>query len=67
MAKDKNLLEHSTTKQADQNLIRSTGEEIPKEFSVKLCELANEIYEGDKYDEERAAYPGSMGNFFAKK
>lgn len=48
-------------------LIRSNGEQIPQEIADKLSALAFDIYEGDNYEEQKDAYNGSIGNFFAKK
>lgn len=67
MAKDKNLLVHSTKEIGDDQLIRSNGEIIPMELSKKLTTLTFDIYGGEHYDEERINYDGSFGNFCTEK
>lgn len=67
MAKDKNLLAGGSEFVMLENFIRSNGEKLPDELTAKIASLAFEIYEGDSYDDEKTAYHGSLGNFFAEK
>ncbi|XP_031639336.1 spermine oxidase-like [Contarinia nasturtii] len=65
MAKDKNLLAHSTEESRGNRYVRSNGEEIPMELCKKITALIMDIM-GDHYEEERKSY-GSSGNFYAAK
>lgn len=67
MAKDKNVLNGGSKLVMIDNFVRSNGDKIPDELTAKIMGLAIEIYEGDRYDEEKTAYRGSLGNFFAEK
>lgn len=68
LTKDKNVLNRrSELKFQQPNHIRSNGDEISSELSKKFIKLAHEIYDGDSYEEEKIAFRGSVGNFFAKK
>lgn len=65
LAKGKNLLETTVKELGIYNLIRSDGEQIPKELATKLIDLSFEIYNDES--EEKANYKGSLGNYFAEK
>lgn len=67
MAKDKNVLAGGSELVMIDNFVRSNGDKISDELTAKIMSLAVEIYEGDSYDEEKTAYRGSLGNFFAEK
>lgn len=67
LAKDKNLLERSVDVLGYYKIIQSDGQEIPSELSTKLVDVAMEIYDDEKHDEEKRTYHGSFGNFFAEK
>lgn len=67
MAKDKHLLEPSEKLDSLDNFIRSDGEKVPVEIAKKLWNLAMEIYESEKYEEEKHNSQCSLGNFFANK
>lgn len=67
LAKDKNLLERSIDVLGYYTFIQSDGQVIPSDLSKKLVDLAMEIYDDDKYAQEKRAYNGSFGNFFAEK
>lgn len=67
LAKDKNLLESNVPNYKTFNFIESDGTTIPSHISDKLTELAFEIIDGDRYEEDKKHYDGSLGNFFAEK
>lgn len=67
LAKDKNLLATSIDLQGYYNFVRSDGEQISKDLSTKILEMAMDIYRGDKYAEEKKIFRGSLGNFVAEK
>lgn len=69
LAKDKNLLETSIELKilGIYTIVQSDGQVISSELSKKLVELAMEIYEDEKFDQEKSTYHGSFGNFFAEK
>lgn len=65
MAKDKNLLEHSTEKELRLKFIRSNGGADPNELTKKILDFGMKIVMGE--EDEMAAYHGSIGNYFAEK
>lgn len=67
MAKDKNVLAGGSELVMIDNFVRSNGDKISDELTAKIMGLAIDIYEGDRYDLEKTAYRGSLGNFFAEK
>lgn len=67
MAKDKNVLDESIDLTLPVEFIRSNGEEVSKELATNLSNFLFDIYEGEKYDEEKTNYHGSLGNFIAEK
>ena len=67
MAKDKNVLEHSNEGDILAAFVRSDGEGAPSELSKKLWNFNFKLYESPENDDEKTAYIGPYGNYFAKK
>lgn len=47
--------------------VRSDGERVPQKIAEKLITLNNEILHRDDKQEDKNAYEGSFGNYFAKR
>lgn len=67
MAKDKDLLSSNKPRYEVFEFIRSNGERVPQKIAEKLCNLADEILDRDDKRDEKNAYNGSFGNYFAEK
>lgn len=67
MAKDKNVLSSDKPRYETFEFVRSDGERVPEEIAEKLLNLAEEILDRDDRREEKSAYDGSFGNYFAKR
>lgn len=67
LAKDKDVLFHSTIKHILGTFTHSDGETISNELSNKLSDLFLNIYDGADFKEEKEHFNSSFGNFFAKK
>lgn len=67
MAKGKNLLSSNVPTYKTFNFVRSNGEVIPTDLCEKLTKLAMGILSRDDHREEKLAYHGSLGNYFAHR
>lgn len=67
MAKGKDLLSSDIPTYKTYNFIRSNGEVIPEKVSDRLTKLAMGILDRGEHREEKLAYHGSLGNYFAQK
>lgn len=65
MAKDKHLLSSNVPRYDTFNFVRSNGQKIPENVSQKLVKLASEILNRKNKRNEKRAYHGSLGNYFA--
>lgn len=65
MAKDKNVLSSDKPRYETFEFVRSDGERVPDKITEKLVTLADEILDRDDNREEKHAYDGSFGNYFA--
>lgn len=67
MAKDKNVLSSDKPRYEVFEFVRSDGEQVPQKIAEKLSMLADEILDRDDKRDEKNAYNGSFGNYFAEK
>lgn len=67
MAKDKNLLSSNVPMYKTYNFVQSDGVAIPAKISEKLTKLSVEILDRKDHTEEKRAYHGSLGNYFAQR
>ena len=67
MARGKDLLSSNIPTYKTYNFVRSNGEVIPAKVSERLTKLAMSILDRDDHREEKLAYHGSLGNYFAQK
>lgn len=67
MAKGKDLLSSNIPMYKTYNFVRSNGEVIPAKVSERITKLAMSILDRDDHREEKMAYHGSLGNYFAQK
>lgn len=67
LANDKNVLSSDAPRYENFNFVRSDGSAVPEAISDRLMSFGFQTFDSnDKVDEKRA-YNGSLGNYFAKE